>query len=153
MDPMANQEFAAVRWIWITGADLGHTPDKMAAEFHYKLHLDSEPARASMHVIARAAFVARVNGKITGEHSGWNSFDREEIRGSLRFGRGAAGDNDIAIAVTGPDDVHHVEVIQPDETIQVSVDEVQPGGRAPMSQKARFDVLLREGALEKRVFL
>jgi alpha-L-rhamnosidase len=79
-------------------------PDKMAAEFHYKLHLDAEPTRASMHVIARAAFVASVNGKVTSEHSGWNSFDREEIRGALKSGPGSAGDNDISVQVTAPDD-------------------------------------------------
>jgi len=103
-DPVADQELAAVRWIWIAGSSVEHMPDKMAAEFQYKLHLDAEPARATLHVIARAAFVAKVNGKLTGEHTGWNSFDREEIRTALKFGPGSRGDNEISIAVTAPDD-------------------------------------------------
>ncbi|MES2390951.1 MAG: family 78 glycoside hydrolase catalytic domain [Acidobacteriota bacterium] len=101
-DPVADREFAAVRWIWVDSAKVDTVPAKTTAEFHYKLHLDTAPQQASLHVMARAGFVASVNGSVTGTHDGWQSFDREEIRGALKFGHGAAGDNDISLEVTAP---------------------------------------------------
>ena len=45
-------------------------------------------------MLARGAFIARVNGQVTGHHDGWGAFDREEIGFLLH-----AGKNEIDIDV------------------------------------------------------
>ena len=54
-------------------------------------------------------------------------------------------------AVAGAGDVDHVEVELFDQPVEVDVDEVEAGRRAPMAEQARLDVLLRRAACEQRI--
>jgi alpha-L-rhamnosidase len=101
-DPAAAHELSTVRWLWLPNADAQHVTPGTVAEFHYVLHLDEKPGRASLHVVSRGAYVASVNGKETGKHTEWSAFDWEEITPELRFGNGAAGDNEILVRVVSP---------------------------------------------------
>jgi alpha-L-rhamnosidase len=40
-DPVADQELAAVRWLWLHNADPQKVPANTTAEFRYTLHLDA----------------------------------------------------------------------------------------------------------------
>jgi hypothetical protein len=42
--------------------------------------------------------------------------------------------------VAGAADVNHVQVVVLDDPVEVDVDEVQAGGRAPVAQQAGLDV-------------
>ncbi|WP_254059780.1 family 78 glycoside hydrolase catalytic domain [Granulicella sp. L46] len=94
-DPADEQELKAIRWIWLPVADARRVPSATPAEFRYRLHLDSKPQAASLHVLVRGHFTARVNGTVTGHHDEWGAFDREELAGLLH-----AGDNEIELKVT-----------------------------------------------------
>jgi alpha-L-rhamnosidase len=93
-DPADEQEVRDIRWIWLAGSDPMHVASGTAAEFRYKLHLDGKPEAASLHVLMRGEFTARVNGNVTGHHDEWGAFDREEIAPLLH-----AGDNEVEIEV------------------------------------------------------
>ncbi|MGA8938630.1 MAG: family 78 glycoside hydrolase catalytic domain [Acidobacteriaceae bacterium] len=93
-DPADEAEVRAIRWIWLPGSDPMHVPSATAAEFRYKLHLDAKPEAASLHVLMRGEFTARVNGTVTGHHDEWGAFDREEIASLLHV-----GDNEVVIDV------------------------------------------------------
>ena len=62
--------------------------------------------------------------------------------GSLEIG---VGDQPRA-AVAGAGDVDHVEVELLDQPVEMGVDEVQAGRRAPVAEQARLDVLLATAA-------
>lgn len=94
-DPSDEQELKAIRWIWLPDSDPMHVPSATAAQFRYRLHLDAKPQAASLHVLVRGEFTARVNGTITGHHEEWGAFDREEIASLLH-----AGENEIELTVT-----------------------------------------------------
>ena len=53
----------------------------------------------------------------------------------------------------GTDDINHVQVVFLDQPVQVDINEVEPGGGAPMSEQARFDVFELEGGFEQRIIL
>ena len=91
-DPAATKELEAIRWIWLANSDPMHVPSATAAQFRYRLHLDTAPQAASLHVMVRGEFTAKVNGSVTGHHSEWGAFDREEIASLLH-----AGDNDVEL--------------------------------------------------------
>jgi alpha-L-rhamnosidase len=91
-DSAAEQELDAVRWIWLPNSDPIHVPSGTSAHFLYRLHLNAKPDAASLHVLARGQFIARVNGQITGHHDEWGAFDREEIAFLLH-----PGDNEIEV--------------------------------------------------------
>jgi alpha-L-rhamnosidase len=93
-DPAAEQELAAVRWLWLPGTDAQHVPANTTAEFRYTLHLDAAPTRASLHIVSPGAYVATVNGVVTGQHKAWGAFDWEEIGPLLK-----PGDNEILVKV------------------------------------------------------
>jgi alpha-L-rhamnosidase len=93
-DLVAEQELNAIRWIWLANSDAMHVPSATPAYFRYHLHLNAMPASASLHVLARGQFTARVNGQVTGHHNEWGAFDREEIAFLLH-----PGDNEIEIDV------------------------------------------------------
>lgn len=93
-DPVAEQEMNSIRWIWLPNADAMHVPSSTPAFFQYHLHLTEAPIAASLHVLARGQFTARVNSQVTGHHSEWGAFDREEIARLLHV-----GDNEIEVAV------------------------------------------------------
>jgi alpha-L-rhamnosidase len=94
-DPSDERELKAIRWIWLPGADPMHVPSATPAQFRYRLHLDVKPQAASLHIMVRGEFTARVNGTITGHHEEWGAFDREEIASLLH-----TGDNEIELTVT-----------------------------------------------------
>ena len=93
-DPAADQELAAVRWLWLPNADPQKVPANTTAEFRYTLHLDAAPTRASLHIVSPGAYIAAVNGTVTGEHKAWGAFDWEEIGPLLK-----PGDNEILVKV------------------------------------------------------
>jgi alpha-L-rhamnosidase len=93
-DPIDRQEVGAMRWVWLAGADALQVPKGTHAEFRYQLHLDGKPRAASLHVLVRGSFTARVNGQVTGTHDEWGAFDREELSGVLH-----AGENEIVLDV------------------------------------------------------
>ena len=93
-DPTADRELAAVRWLWLPGADAQKVPAGTTAEFRYTLHLDTAPMRASLHIVSPGAYVAKVNGVATGRHTAWGAFDWEEIGPLLK-----PGDNQILVTV------------------------------------------------------
>ncbi|HEY4357208.1 MAG TPA: family 78 glycoside hydrolase catalytic domain [Acidobacteriaceae bacterium] len=91
-DPAAEAEINAVRWIWLAGVDTQHVPFGSSAHFLYRLHLEEKPQAGSLHMLASASAVARVNGHVTGHHDHWGAFDREEITDLLH-----AGENEIEL--------------------------------------------------------
>jgi alpha-L-rhamnosidase len=93
-DPAADRELAAVRWLWLPNADPQKVPANTTAEFRYTLHLDAAPTRASLHIVSPGAYIATVNGTVTGEHKAWGAFDWEEIGPLL-----GPGDNQIIVKV------------------------------------------------------
>jgi alpha-L-rhamnosidase len=93
-DPSSDRELAAVRWLWLPNADAQKIPAGTTAEFRYTLQLDDAPMRASLHIISPGAYVATVNGVVTGQHKAWGAFDWEEIGPLLR-----SGDNEILVKV------------------------------------------------------
>jgi alpha-L-rhamnosidase len=103
-DPAAEREMTEIRWIWLPGGDAMQVPSATPAQFRYTLHLDAQPLAGSLHMLGRGTFIAHVNGKVSGHHSDWGAFDREEIVHLLH-----AGDNEIEIDFTShqagkPDD-------------------------------------------------
>ena len=59
--------------------------------------------------------------------------------------------HDGRAAVPGAGDVDHVEVVFLDDPVQVDVDEVLPGGRAPVAQQHVLDVRERQRPLQQRI--
>ena len=50
-----------------------------------------------------------------------------------------------------PGDVDDVEVVSLDDAVQMGVDEIEPGRRAPVTKQARLDVGHLERLLQKRI--
>ncbi len=48
-------------------------------------------------------------------------------------------------------DVNNIQIILPNGTVHVNVDEVQPGSCPPMSQEAGFYVLNLQGLFQQRI--
>jgi alpha-L-rhamnosidase len=86
-DSLAEKELGTIRWVWVQGADAMHVQSATPAHFRYEFQLEAAPLAASLHVLVRGAFIARVNGQVTGHHNGWGAFDREEISYLLHPGR------------------------------------------------------------------
>lgn len=95
-DPVAARESQTLHWMWLPGTDAQHVPVGQEAHFRYVLKLDRLPNAASLHVMVRGSFTARVNGTETGHHESWGAFDREEILPALHV-----GDNVVEIDATG----------------------------------------------------
>lgn len=93
-DLLAEKELREIRCVWPQGADAAHVASATPAHFRYELQLEGTPAAGSLHVLAHGAFIARVNGQVTGHHHEWGAFDREEIGPLLH-----AGKNEIEIDV------------------------------------------------------
>ena len=98
-DPAEEQELKQVRWI---GLPESVAAEHEQAEFGYKLHLERKPFAAALHGVSTGTFTVRVNGVVTGHKREWGAFDREEILDELKYGPGAAGDNEIAVTVAAP---------------------------------------------------
>jgi len=95
VDPQDEQEVKNIRWVWLANSDPTHVVSSTQAQFRYRLHLDAAPQAASLHILVRGTYTARVNGKISGQHDEWGAFDREEITSLLH-----AGDNEILLEVS-----------------------------------------------------
>ena len=54
-------------------------------------------------------------------------------------------------AVAGPGDEEHLEVERFDEPVEVGVDEVEAGRRAPVAEQPRLDVLLDQRLAQQRI--
>ena len=65
----------------------------------------------------------------------------------LQVGVGDGG----GAAVAGPDHVDHVQIAAADQPVQVRVDEVQPGSRAPVADQARFHLAWLQRLSQERV--
>jgi alpha-L-rhamnosidase len=104
-DPAADRELAAVRWLWLPGADAQQVTSGTTAEFRYTLRLDAAPTRASLHIVSPGDYVATVNGIVTGHHTSWGAFDWEEIGPLLK-----SGDNEILVKVVAQTKVHQPTV-------------------------------------------
>lgn len=96
-DSAAAAEIKAVRWLWLQGADPLHVASETKAQFTYHLRLTGKPFSASLHVLSRGSFIAKVNGIEAGHHDQWGAFDREEITSLLHD-----GDNAIVIDMVSP---------------------------------------------------
>lgn len=101
-DPEEDKELREIRWIALPNAEAGASAQPVQAQFRYQLHLANRPFGASLHVFAPGTSVAKVNGVETGTKKEWSSFSRQEIAGKLKFGDGAAGDNEIVLNVSAP---------------------------------------------------
>jgi hypothetical protein len=55
--------------------------------------------------------------------------------------------------MAGTGHIQDIEVILVDQTVEVDINEIQAGRRAPVTQQARLDVLRPERLAEKRVVL
>ena len=56
-------------------------------------------------------------------------------------------------AMTGTDDVDHVQIVLFDQPVQVHIEEIQPGRRAPMPEQTGLDVFEPERGFEQRIVL
>src|SRR5216117_1901018 len=59
--------------------------------------------------------------------------------------------HDRRAAVPGAADVNHVEVVFLDDPVQMRVNEVLPGCRAPVSQQPELHIRERQRSLEQRI--
>jgi hypothetical protein len=69
------------------------------------------------------------------------------IGGALEVGVGHHG----RAAVARADDEDRVEVVSSDRAVEVDVDEVEPGSRAPVAEQPRLDVLEPQRLAQQRV--
>ena len=96
-DAAERAVLARVNWLWLPGGDATQVASHQEAEFRTVVHLDALPDSALLHVLSGGTFTASVNGQETGHKEEWSAFDREDVRGVLKAGAGAAGDNEIVI--------------------------------------------------------
>jgi alpha-L-rhamnosidase len=94
-NPEQDSELDGVRWIWVAGQDALKMIPKAVAEFRFDLDLKQKPRDATLFLLARGSFVAKVNGHEVGIKSDWNEFEREDVLQQL-----VAGKNLIEISVT-----------------------------------------------------
>ena len=94
-NPEQDSDLEGVQWIWLAGQDALRVAPKAVAEFQFDLDLKEKPREAALFLLARGSFVAKVNGVEVGTKSGWNQFDREDVREQL-----VSGKNLVAISVT-----------------------------------------------------
>ena len=59
--------------------------------------------------------------------------------------------NEARAAVSGTDDVDHVQVALADQAVPVHVEKVEAGRGAPMAEQARLHVVERQRAFEQRI--
>jgi alpha-L-rhamnosidase len=96
-NPEQDSELDGVRWIWVAGQDALKMAPKTVAEFRFDLDLTQKPREATLFLLARESFVAKVNGHQVGTKSEWNEFDADDVVPQLVVGK-----NLIEISVTAP---------------------------------------------------
>jgi len=94
-NPEQDSELDGVRWIWVAGQDALKMAPKTVAEFRFDLDLRQKPREATLFLLARGSFVAKVNGQEVGTKGDWAEFDREDVAQQL-----VEGKNLIEIRVT-----------------------------------------------------
>jgi len=94
-NPDEDADRAGIRWIWIAGQDALTLDPKTVAEFRIDVNVPEKPREAALFLLARGAFVAKVNGHEVGAKSEWYEFDREDVAEQL-----IAGKNSIEVDVT-----------------------------------------------------
>ena len=95
----------------------------------------------------------RFGGDVAGDSVGPGELPEEQAHAfgipadvRIELGVGAiqiGGGDEAWAAVTGADDVHHVQIARDDDAIAVRVDEVQAGGGAPVAEEPGLDVFER----------
>ena len=55
--------------------------------------------------------------------------------------------------MTGADDINHVQIVFFDQPVKVHINEVEPGGGAPMPEQTGLDVIERERSFEQWIVL
>lgn len=77
-----------IRWVWVQGQNPFAVPRGTEAVFHIDVAVGERPRSAALYLVARAPFVAAVNGRRAGSKDGrWQAFDREDITELLVEGR------------------------------------------------------------------
>ena len=128
--------------------------------------VEHSPERMAERIAQLAALVDRARAfrrGVAGNSPGKGELDKELSQPSLiladiridfavrAFEIGVAHDGRTAVPRAG--DVNHVEVVFLDDPVQVHVDEVLPGGRAPMSQQHVLDIRQRQRSLQQRIIV
>ena len=94
-NPAEDADLAGMRWIWVAGQDALRMAPKAVAEFRIDVDIPEKPKGAALFLLARGAFVAKVNNHETGAKKEWYEFDREDVTQQL-----VAGKNSIEVTVT-----------------------------------------------------
>jgi len=96
-NPGEDADRAGVRWIWVAGQDALSMAPKTVAEFRVDVDVPEKPRDATLFLLVRGAFVAKVNGHEVGAKRDWHEFDREDVTHQL-----VAGKNTIEVTLTAP---------------------------------------------------
>jgi alpha-L-rhamnosidase len=99
-NPEQDGELDGVRWTWVPGQDALKMAPKTAGEFRFDLDLTQKPREATLFLLGRGTFVAKVNGREVGTKSDWNEFDRDDIVQQLVVGKNLI---EIRVTALGPD--------------------------------------------------
>src|ERR1051326_8394169 len=67
-DPDEEADRAALHWIWVSGEDAFHVPQKTVANFRLTFDVPGKTTGAQMMLIARGDFIAKLNGHEIGTH-------------------------------------------------------------------------------------
>jgi alpha-L-rhamnosidase len=97
-NPDEDADRAGIHWIWVAGQDALSMAPKTVAEFRIDVDVAEKPREAALFLLARGAFVAKVNGQEVGAKKEWYEFDREDVTQQL-----VAGKNSIEVTVTVPE--------------------------------------------------
>jgi len=101
-NPEQESELDGVRWIWVAGQDALKVAPKVVAEFRFDLDLTQKPREATLFLLARGSFVAKVNGHEVGTKSDWSEFEREDIAQQLVVGKNLVEINVTALEPDNP---------------------------------------------------
>ncbi|PYY04731.1 MAG: alpha-L-rhamnosidase [Acidobacteria bacterium] len=94
-NPEEDADRAGIRWIWVAGQDALSMAARTVAQFRIDVDMGEKPRNAALFLLARGAFVAKVNGQQVGAKKEWYEFDREDVTEQLVVGK-----NSIEVQVT-----------------------------------------------------
>jgi alpha-L-rhamnosidase len=94
-NPEQDADRAGIRWIWVAGQDALSMAPRTVAQFRIDVDIGEKPRDAALFLLARGAFVAKVNGQQVGSKKDWYEFDREDVTEQLVVGK-----NSIEVQVT-----------------------------------------------------
>jgi len=116
-DPDEEADRAALHWIWVSGEDAFHVPQKTVANFRLTFDVPGKTTGAQMMLIARGDFIAKLNGHEIGTHRNWHEFDWLDLTNNVN-----AGSNTVEVAVTRREAVAGLAALiklkQPDGSIE-----------------------------------